>query len=137
MALPIVLAVDDDPISGALIAQVLRDWADVALLTDGTATRERALAAAPDLILLDVLMPGTDGYLICAELKADPRTRDIPVIFVSTLADEGVEARGLLAGAVDYVTKPLQPAILSARVRNHIEIKRQRDRLERVSQRDD
>ena len=137
MALPIVLAVDDDPISGAVIAEVLKDWADVVVLNDGRATRNRALAVAPDLILLDVLMPGTDGYLICAELKADPRTRDIPVIFVSTLADEGEQARGLLAGAVDYVTKPLQPPILSARVRNHIEIKRQRDRLERVSQRDD
>jgi diguanylate cyclase (GGDEF)-like protein len=137
MKLPTIMVVDDDSITATVIAEVLKDWADVILVADGTQAHERALRMGPDLILLDVLMPGTDGYAICGQLKDDPRTRDIPVIFVSSLSDEGQEARGLLAGAVDYVTKPISAPILTARVRNHLEIKRQRDRLERESLRDD
>lgn len=137
MSLPAIMVVDDDSITATVIAEVLKDWADVILVPDGTQAHERAVKMAPDLILLDVLMPGTDGYAICGQLKDDPRTRDIPVIFVSSLSDEGQEARGLLAGAVDYVTKPISAPILTARIRNHLEIKRQRDRLERESLRDD
>src|SRR4051812_5668984 len=131
------MVVDDDSITATVIAEVLRDQADIVLVADGTLAHERAVGLKPDLILLDVMMPGTDGYLICGRLKEDPRTRDIPVIFVSSLSDEGQEARGLLTGAVDYVTKPISAPILTARVRNHLELKRQRDRLERESLRDD
>ncbi|HXU81057.1 MAG TPA: response regulator, partial [Polyangia bacterium] len=137
MSLPTVMVVDDDSITATVIAEVLRDRADIVLVADGTQAHERAAALRPDLILLDVMMPGTDGYVICGHLKEDPRTRDIPVIFVSSLSDEGQEARGLLAGAVDYVTKPISAPILTARVRNHLELKRQRDRLEKESLRDD
>jgi diguanylate cyclase (GGDEF)-like protein len=137
MSLPTVMVVDDDSITATVIAEVLRERADIVLVADGTQAHERAVSLKPDLILLDVMMPGTDGYHICGHLKEDPRTRDIPVIFVSSLSDEGQEARGLLAGAVDYVTKPISAPILTARVRNHLELKRQRDRLERESLRDD
>jgi diguanylate cyclase (GGDEF)-like protein len=134
---PAILVVDDDAITAAVIAQVLQDWADVIVLADGNRAVEEAARLKPDLVLLDVLMPGTDGHAICAQLKDDVRTRDLPVIFVSSLTDEGQEARGLLAGAVDYITKPISAPILTARVRNHVELKRQRDRLERESLRDD
>jgi diguanylate cyclase (GGDEF)-like protein len=137
MTLPSVMVVDDDSISATVITEVLKDWADVTLVADGTIAYERAVGLRPDLILLDVLMPGTDGYSVCGRLKEDPRTRDIPIIFVSSLSEEGQEARGLLAGAVDYVTKPISAPILTARIRNHLELKRQRDRLERESLRDD
>jgi diguanylate cyclase (GGDEF)-like protein len=137
VTLPTVMVVDDDSITATVIAEVLRDQADIVLVADGTRAHDRAVGLRPDLILLDVMMPGADGYIICGRLKEDPRTRDIPVIFVSSLSDEGQEARGLLAGAVDYVTKPISAPILTARVRNHLELKRQRDRLERESLRDD
>jgi diguanylate cyclase (GGDEF)-like protein len=137
VSLPSVMVVDDDSITATVITEVLKEWADVTLVPDGTTAYDRALRLKPDLILLDVLMPGTDGYLVCGRLKEDPRTRDIPIIFVSSLAEEGQEARGLLAGAVDYVTKPISAPILTARIRNHLELKRQRDRLERESLRDD
>jgi diguanylate cyclase (GGDEF)-like protein len=137
VTLPTVMVVDDDSITASVIAEVLRDQADIVLVADGTQAHDRAVGLKPDLILLDVMMPGTDGYLICGRLKEDPRTRDIPVIFVSSLSDETQEARGLLSGAVDYVIKPISAPILTARVRNHLELKRQRDRLERESLRDD
>src|SRR5690349_5615558 len=110
MSLPTVVVVDDDSITAATIAEVLKDWAEVVIVPDGTTAHQRAVEIAPDLILLDVIMPETDGYRVCAALKEDPRTSDIPVIFVSSLDDEGQEARGLLAGAVDYVTKPISAA---------------------------
>ena len=137
MTLPTVLVVDDDPISVTVIGQTLKDMAEVVFASDGIEAIARANDDAPDLILLDVLMPGADGYEVCARLKADPNTRDIPIVFVSTLTEEGQEARGLLAGAVDYVTKPVSPAILAARVRNHLAMKRQRDLLELASSRDE
>jgi putative two-component system response regulator len=120
VTLPTVMVVDDDSITATVIAEVLRDQADIILVPDGTQAHDRAVGLKPDLILLDVMMPGTDGYLICGRLKEDPRTRDIPVIFVSSLVDEAQEARGLLAGAVDYVSKPISAPILTARVRNQL-----------------
>lgn len=134
---PLILVVDDDTISASVIAGVLEEWADVELLAQGEQTRERALELQPDLILLDVLMPETDGHDVCALLKAEPRTRAIPVIFVSGSGEEAEEARGLLAGAVDYVTKPISAPVLTVRIRHQLELERQRRRLEAESQRDD
>jgi diguanylate cyclase (GGDEF)-like protein len=92
-----------------------------------------ALQEEPDIILLDIRMPGTDGYQLCGHLKADPVTREIPVIFVTAMDEEREEAKGLELGAIDYITKPLSGPILKARVRNHIDLKRQRDQLRRLS----
>jgi putative two-component system response regulator len=83
----------------------------------------------PDLILLDVMMPGMDGYTVLTKLHEDEKTRDLPVIFVTALDDELDEEKGLRLGAVDYITKPVKPAIVLARVRAHVEIKQGRDRL--------
>jgi diguanylate cyclase (GGDEF)-like protein len=83
----------------------------------------------PDLVLLDVMMPDMDGYEVCTRLKADPATRDIPVIFVTAHNDEAAEARGLEVGAVDFISKPINPQIVRARVKTHVTLKAQSDLL--------
>jgi putative two-component system response regulator len=82
-----------------------------------------AAAEEPDLIILDIMMPGMDGYEICDRLKANPFTRDIPVMFVTAMDQERQEAKGLALGAVDYIAKPVSPPIVLARVRNQLELK--------------
>lgn len=120
-AKPIVLIVDDTPSNLALLSDLLKADYRIKVATDG----HKALAIArlderPDLILLDVMMPGMDGYEVCRTLKADPSTRDIPVVFVTAMSEEGDETRGLDLGGVDYVTKPISAAIVKARVRAHL-----------------
>ena len=126
----VVLAVDDVPENLSTIAEMVRELGvTVRVASSGLAAlRYAALAPRPDLILLDVMMPGMDGYQTLARLREEPLTRDIPVIFVTALDRPGEEEAGLLAGAVDYITKPLQPEILRARVRTQLELKRNRDR---------
>jgi diguanylate cyclase (GGDEF)-like protein len=87
----------------------------------------------PDLILLDIMMPEMDGYEVCRRLKADFRTKNIPVIFITAMNQEEDETKGLEIGAVDYITKPFSMAIVKARVRTHLELKRHRDMLENLS----
>ncbi len=129
-----ILVVDDAPENLQVLNAVLKDHYRVKVATSG----ERALALAaggeqPDLILLDVMMPGMDGYEVCCRLKSDPRTRSIPVLFVSARDEEQDEAKGLALGAIDYIVKPIRPSIVQARVRNHLELKRSRDLLERLT----
>lgn len=129
-----ILVVDDAPENLQVLNAVLKDHYRVKVATSG----ERALALAaggeqPDLILLDVMMPGMDGYEVCSRLKSDPRTRSIPVLFVSARDEEQDEAKGLALGAIDYIVKPIRPSIVQARVRNHLELKRSRDLLERLT----
>jgi len=125
-----VLIVDDTPDNIHILMESLKDTYAISAATNG----ERALAAAqtlaPDIILLDVMMPGIDGYEVCRRLHDDVRTRSIPVIFITALNEEQDEARGLDLGAVDFITKPFRPGLVKARVRNHIELKRHRDELE-------
>lgn len=128
-----VLAIDDVPANLKLLGQILGSQYRYLCATSGQAGLEIALAQQPDIILLDVMMPDVDGYEICARLKADASTRAIPVIFITSLKEETDETRGLEIGAIDYVTKPFCPAIIQARVRNHLELKRYRDMLERMS----
>jgi sigma-B regulation protein RsbU (phosphoserine phosphatase) len=95
---------------------------------------ERALQLAisdppPDIILLDVMMPEMDGYEVCAKLKADAKTRDIPIIFVTAMSDTQDETKGLELGAVDYIIKPISPPVVSARVKSHLELKQAREIL--------
>jgi len=132
-----ILVVDDSPENLQVISAVLKQDYKVKVAING----ERALALAsaaepPDLILLDVMMPGMDGYEVCARLKQNPATAGIPVLFVSSRDDEEDEARGLSLGAIDYIVKPIRPSIVQARVRNHIELKRSRDLLERLTTQD-
>jgi phosphoserine phosphatase RsbU/P len=116
-----VLVVDDERLNVDVLVSLLRDDYRMMVAKNG----EQALKAArsdvaPDLILLDIMMPEMDGYEVCRQLKADPRTRGIPIIFVSAMGQEIDETRGLDLGAVDYITKPVSPAIVAARVRTHL-----------------
>lgn len=124
-----ILIVDDEISNIEIINAVLEDEYDVCFATSGQQALEVARAAQPDLVLLDVLMPGIDGFEVCKQLKSDVQLADIPVIFTTGLGDTEDEMRGLSLGAIDYVTKPIQPAILRARVGNHVELKRLRDQL--------
>ncbi len=134
---PVVLIVDDVPTNIHLLGAALQDMAEILVATNGPQALELARSAQrPDLVLLDVMMPGMDGYQVCRELKSDPWTRDIAVVFVTARNDEEDETRGLEMGAVDYVTKPFSASIVRARVRTHLELKRHRDLLERLSYQD-
>jgi diguanylate cyclase (GGDEF)-like protein len=128
-----VLVIDDSPINIRHLHDILgRDY-DVLASVDGEEGIAIAAARVPDLILLDVTMPQLDGYQVCARLKDDPRTSAIPIIFITARDEDEEEARGLLIGAIDYIVKPVRPSIVLARVRNHIELKRSRDLLERLA----
>jgi len=124
-----ILIVDDEISNIEIMNAVLEDTYEVCVAMSGEQAISVARSVLPDLILLDVLMPGLDGYDVCRTLKEDRLLADVPIIFTSALDDREAEARGLLLGAIDYVTKPIQPVILNARVRNHIELKRMRDSL--------
>lgn len=126
-----ILIVDDTPENLLLLSELLQPHYQVRAASSG----RRALQVAttnpiPDLILLDVMMPEMDGYAVLAHLQADPRTASIPVIFVTALDRTSDEERGLKLGAVDYISKPIKPMIVLARVKAHIELKAARDLLQ-------
>lgn len=118
--LPLILAVDDEASNLQLLRHILQDHYRLLFAKDGPRALELAVQEAPDLILLDVMMPGMTGYDTCRRLKRDPATHDIPVLFVTALNDAIDEVEGFEAGAVDYITKPVSPAIVRARVRTHL-----------------
>jgi putative two-component system response regulator len=125
-----ILVVDDTPDNLSLMHGLLKDHYTVKGANNG----ERAIKIAggetsPDLILLDIMMPGIDGYEVCRRLKADEKTRDIPVIFLTAKSDMEDEEQGLELGAVDYITKPVSPPILLARVRTQLALKASADFL--------
>jgi putative two-component system response regulator len=125
-----LLVVDDTPENLTLMAGILKDEYRVKVATTGEKALTIARAAPhPDLILLDIMMPLVDGYEICRRLKGEPETSDIPVIFLTALSDLKDEKQGLEVGAVDYITKPISPPILMARVRNHLKLKAAADFL--------
>lgn len=131
-----VLIVDDEPLNIEILSETLGDAYDVVFATNGEDALRLTSAEMPDLILLDVVMPGVDGLEVCRRLKADSHTQDIPIIFVTALGAEGDEASGLQLGAIDYIAKPVRPQIVQARVRNHIQLKRSQDLLRDLSQLD-
>jgi len=125
-----VLIVDDAPENLQVLGEILQAHYRVRAASNG----ERALQVAaseprPDIVLLDIMMPGIDGYEVLQRLHTNAATSDIPVIFVTAMTAVGDEERGLNLGAVDYITKPVQPAIVLARVRAHLELKQARDWL--------
>jgi two-component system, sensor histidine kinase and response regulator len=128
-----VMIVDDTLSNIELLSESLGDEYELIFATSGADALELIRADKPDLLLLDVMMPGMDGYQLCTILKGDPATRDIPVIFVTAMCQEEDEIKGLELGAIDYVTKPISPHIVRARVKNHLELKRYRDLLETLS----
>jgi putative two-component system response regulator len=121
---PVVLAVDDTPENLLLLNDLLEDAYEVRLAANGqSALRIAALEPMPDLILLDVMMPELDGYEVCRRLKASSYTCDIPVIFLTARHQSADEQRGFMLGAVDYISKPINPDTLRARVSTHIRLK--------------
>lgn len=127
---PIILVVDDTPDNLAVLSSLLKDEYRVKVASSGEKALKIAAASnPPDLILLDIMMPGLDGYDVCQRLKLDPLTRDIPVIFLTAKTDVESEKRGLELGAVDYITKPISPPIVLARVRTHLALKATSDFL--------
>ena len=130
---PKILLVDDNTAN----LQVLRETLDglgykLLIAKNGKSALEIVRKASPDLILLDIMMPDMDGYEVCRKLKAAASTQHIPLIFLTAMADAEDEAKGLSLGAVDYITKPINPELVRARVRNHLELKQYRDSLEEL-----
>jgi diguanylate cyclase (GGDEF)-like protein len=132
-ARPIVLIVDDAPTNIRMLAEALIVEQEVRVATSGEEALALVEKIVPDLILLDIVMPGLGGYEVCRRLKESPATRDIPIIFVTGKDDEDDELLGLQLGAVDYITKPFKLPIVKARVRAQIELKRYRDLLASMS----
>ncbi len=127
-----VLIVDDNVENLTVLGELLREHYQVRAANSGArALQLAARSPLPDLILLDVMMPELNGYQVLAALRAAPRTAGIPVIFTTAMTATEDEQRGLDLGAVDYITKPLRPAIVLSRVRTHLELKAMRDRLQR------
>ncbi|MBU1169548.1 MAG: response regulator [Proteobacteria bacterium] len=120
---PIILVVDDEPTNINILARLLQTEYRILVATISSKAIEIASKSMPDLILLDVMMPDMDGYEVCRKLKANIITRGIPVIFVTAMGEEHYEATGFEVGGVDYITKPIKPFILKARVKTHIELK--------------
>lgn len=121
----LVLLVDDNPINLQILYKTLEGSGYRLLVAnDGEKALDIARKMRPSLILLDIMMPGIDGYEVCATLKRDPRTRDIAIIFLSALEDSSAKVKGFAVGGVDYVSKPFQADEIIARVRNHIKIHR-------------
>ena len=130
-----ILVVDDIPQNISVLNELLKEEYSISAATSG----DRALKITksdnpPDLVLLDVMMPGMDGYEVCRRLKSDQATKDIPIIFVTARGDVEDEAKGLELGAVDYLTKPANPSIVLARVKTHLELRAAREVLKRQNQ---
>jgi diguanylate cyclase (GGDEF)-like protein len=124
-----ILIVDDATENIQILNGALQGEHEVMFAMSGEKALQLARSLRPDLILLDAVMPGMDGYSVCAALRADSVTRDIPVIFVTALKSPEDETRALASGAADFITKPVNAAVVRARVRTHLTIKRQSDTL--------
>ena len=125
-----ILVVDDTEINIEILLEMLSNDYSVHVATDGESALESVERFQPDLILLDVVMPVLNGFDVCSRLKGNKNTEGIPIIFVTSLADVPDETHGLELGAVDYITKPFNPVIVKARIKNHLELKRHRDLMD-------
>lgn len=130
---PTVLIVEDDRLNRATLAELLQDECRVLLAKDGPSGLQMLAREDVHLVLLDVSMPGMDGYEVLGHMRANPATADVAVIFVTGLSDTADEERGLLLGAADYVSKPIRPAIVRARVQTHLKLALQRRALEKLA----
>ncbi|MBF0623153.1 MAG: diguanylate cyclase [Magnetococcales bacterium] len=129
-----ILIVDDEKVNIDILVGLLKPNYRIVAAKDGEQALKRLeKSPLPDLILLDVMMPGMDGYTLCKKIKANSETSEIPIIFITGRTDEQDEAKGFAAGAVDYIAKPFSPLIALARVKTHIELKRRGDILERIA----
>ncbi len=126
---PVVLVVDDTPDNLALIAELLKGIYQIRIANNGEKALQLARSNPPDLILLDIMMPGLSGYEVCTALKADAATRHIPVIFLTAMIAKDEEKKGLDMGAADFITKPVNPPVLLARVATQLQVKAAADFL--------
>lgn len=117
---PVLLLVDDEPLNLQVLRQILQEEYRLLFAKDGMKALELAAKEQPALILLDVMMPYISGHDVCRRLKQDPLTMNIPVIFITALAEDVDEAQGFDAGAVDYITKPVSPLVVRARIKTHL-----------------
>ncbi|HEX5364399.1 MAG TPA: response regulator [Gallionella sp.] len=127
---PKIMVVDDTPLNLNLMDSILGADYSVQLVSSGAKAIELATAAAPDLILLDVMMPEMDGFEVCRRLKANPATGHVPVIFVTAKREIADEKLGFEVGASDFIHKPVSAPIVAARVRTHLKIKFMQDYLQ-------
>lgn len=134
-----ILIADDSEINVLVLREFLEDDYDIITASDGGQALRRIEEDPPDIVLLDIMMPGLDGYQVCERLKGNDRTAEIPVIFITALDDVAAESRGLELGAIDFITKPFNPGIVKARVRNHIALReaaRLKEDVERIMRHD-
>ncbi|MBN7769743.1 diguanylate cyclase [Marinobacter daepoensis] len=131
-----VLIVDDQVLNHAFIASEIEDFCTPISADSGAKALKLASRLKPDLILMDINMPGLDGFEVCQQLKSNPQTEDIPVIFLSGMTDIASEKTGLELGALDYIRRPFNPEILKARIWNQLQLQRKRRTLEKMSNRD-
>nr|WP_227657596.1 two-component system response regulator [Candidatus Magnetaquicoccus inordinatus] len=124
---PVILVVDDTKTNLDLLVHLLSDLYEISVALDGESALEIAMSDLPDLILLDIMMPKMDGYETCRRLKMRAETRDIPVIFVTARRETSDEAEGFALGAVDYITKPISPPLVKARIKTHLQLKQAHD----------
>jgi len=129
-----ILAVDDTPENLDVVKGLLVPEYQVRVAPNGQIGLKIARAQRPDLILLDIMMPEIDGYEVCRQLKADPDTADIPVIFLTAKGETEDQAAGFELGAADYILKPINPTLLRARVKTHIALKSSLDQLKRTGE---
>jgi diguanylate cyclase (GGDEF)-like protein len=127
-----LLVVDDQPINIRVMHQIFGAQYQIFMATSGEQALDLCRSNPPDLVLLDIVMPGMDGFEVCTALKADPVTRDIPVIFVTAHTDAAQETRGLELGAGDFISKPVNPAVVRARVKTQLTLKFQSDLMRKL-----
>lgn len=128
-----ILVVDDTPANVTILESILGEDHKVLTAMDGEAGLDMVYAHRPDLILLDIMMPGMDGYEVCRRLREDQKTRNIPVIFITAMSEADDEAKGLDLGAIDYIIKPFNAGLVKKRVDNHLRLVAQRDELGRLN----
>lgn len=130
---PKILIVDDVPENIRMLMEILKqDYATIPATSGEVALKKVLSAPLPDLVLLDLLMPVMDGYEVCRRLKENPKTRDIPVIFITSVSETRDNARAFEFGAMDYITKPFNPATVKARVKTHVNMRRAMLELQRL-----
>lgn len=127
---PTVLVVDDTETNVDILVEALSNEYEVSVAIDGESALDIIESEPPDLVLLDIMMPGMDGYEVCSRLKANVRTKEIPVIFLTAKSEASDETKGLELGAVDYITKPISLPIVRARIKTHLSLLSARRKLE-------
>jgi len=130
---PTILIVDDEPVNIKILNEILKQDHHIKVATNGyQAINQVQLQPVPDIILLDILMPDMDGFEVCKHLKNTSHTLDIPVIFITSSEKEDDESKGFEAGAVDFITKPIRPTIVQARIKNQLLLLHQKKELQRM-----